>query len=64
MKISAPSGSEETVIVPTPSGADDEEILEDSEDSALSLVTGWPAVWADDGLAGAESFSVSGTALG
>jgi hypothetical protein len=32
MKISAPSGSEEIVTVPTPSGADDEGIFDDSED--------------------------------
>ncbi len=37
IKISAPSGSEETVTVPTPSGADDEEIFDESEDSAPSL---------------------------
>ena len=44
IKISAPSGSEETVTVPTPSGADDEEIFDESEDSAPSLARGWPAV--------------------
>ncbi len=44
MKISAPSRSEETVTVPTPSGADDEEIFDDSEDSVPSLARGWPAV--------------------
>jgi hypothetical protein len=43
MKISAPSGSEETATVPTPSGADDGAIFDDSEDSAPSLARSWLA---------------------
>src|SRR5882757_8043573 len=42
MKISASSGSEEIVTLPTLSGADDEEIFDGSEDSAPSLARSWP----------------------
>src|SRR6266550_5592881 len=44
MKISAPSRFEETVTVPTPFGADDEETFDGWEDSTPSLARGWPAV--------------------
>jgi len=41
---SAPSGSAGIATVPTPSGADDEQVLDDAEDSVLSLAVGRLAV--------------------